>query len=269
MSKFNAFRRKLDINEKCIANYESSFITEGTSAVRIYSLRLQDYKQAAIIITDKEGPDTSLVYTFKEKEQKHELLKGDYYTWNTNTYFVYEDISIVLDCNYKKQKSYQCNAQVSYKDIVVGGYFVSSLSKFIDTTLQSNLNITDNDKPVLILPNCDWVKVGEKVVIKNRAYKIIDVDNLTNDNITYCSLELGFVDTQEDIVIDDARPTLIAGIEQTISTENEVFSSNCKVDIVRKHNNEITIIIPYGIKEIELTTQLNAKNITKTYKVVV
>lgn len=58
-----------------------------------------------MIITDKEGPDTSLVYTYTERAKNNELLKGDYYTWKNNTYLVYEDIDLVREVNYKKQKS--------------------------------------------------------------------------------------------------------------------------------------------------------------------
>lgn len=251
MSKYNAFRRKLDISENCIANYESSFITDGTSAVKIYSLRLNSYKQAAIIITDKEGPDTSFVYTFKERVKEQELLKGDYYTWNNNTYFVYEDVPIVLEGKYKKQRSYQCNVIVNNDDNYCGGYFVSSLAKYMDTTLQSNLNIADNDKPILILPNCDWVKNGTQVVIQNKPYKIIAVDNITNNGIAYCSLDRDFLDKFDDAV-PELENALIAGIEQELSVENGAFETNYKVEIVSKTIDSVKFIIPYGLNEITI-----------------
>ena len=273
MSKFNAFRRKLDINEKCIANYESSFITEGTSAVQIYSLRLKDYKQAAIIITDKEGPDTSLVYTFKEQAREHELLKGDYYTWNTNTYFVYEDVQVVLDTNYKKQKSYQCNVEFDYT-CECGcdryfGYYVSSLARYVDTTLQSNLNITDNDKPILILPAFSWVKVGSQLVIHNKPYKIIEIDAITNKGIAYCSLDRDFLSTQEDVAVSDEEFVLVAGIEQTISSQGGYLQTSQKVEIVKRRDDSVTIIIPYGVDQIVLTTMSDHSFIEQAYKVVV
>ena len=274
MSKFNAFRRKLDINEKCIANYESSFITEGTSAVQIYSLRLKDYKQAAIIITDKEGPDTSLVYTFKEQAREHELLKGDYYTWNTNTYFVYEDVQVVLDTNYKKQKSYQCNVEFDCTcECGCGryfGYYVSSLARYVDTTLQSNLNITDNDKPVLVLPAQEWVKVGTKIVIYNKPYKIIEIDTITNKGIAYCSLDRDFVSKQKDVVIEETNPVLVAGIEQLIATYDGYLETNHKVDIISRTDTGITIVVPYGLDEIVLTTKDDDGHVSEQkYKVVV
>lgn len=251
MSKYNAFRRKLDISENCIANYESSFITDGTSAVKIYSLRLNSYKQAAIIITDKEGPDTSFVYTFKERVKECELLKGDYYTWNNNTYFVYEEVPVVLEGKYKKQRSYQCNVVVHCGDSCCGGYFVSSLAKYTDTTLQSNLNITDNDKPILVLPDCDWADNGTKIVIKNKPYKIIAVDNITNSGIAYCSLDRDFLNKFEDVV-PELENVLIAGIEQELSIENGTFETNYKVEIVSKTADRVVFIIPYGLNEITI-----------------
>lgn len=275
MSKFNAFRRKLDINKNCIEKYESSFIIEGTSAVNIYSLRLSAYKQAAIIITDKEGPDTSLVYTFKEQTKEQELLKGDYYIWNDNTYLVYEDVQIVLDAKYKKQKSYQCNVSFNYNcDCGYGtyfGYFVSSLAKYVDTSLQGNLNITYNDKPILILPMREWVKIGTHLVIDNKPYKIIEFDATTNKGIAYCSLDRDFINKQEDVVkIEPEENVLIAGIEQNLSIQKGYFKTSCKVDIVSKTNDNVKFIIPYGIESITVNTKdIDGNNIDTVYKVVV
>ena len=273
MSKFNAFRRKLDINNKCVANYESAFITEGTSAVQIYSLRLKNYKPAAIIITDKEGPDTSLVYTFKEQAREDELVKGDYYTWNNNTYFVYEDVQVVLDTNYKKQKSYQCNVEFNYTcecgSNTYFGYYVSSLARYVDTTLQSNLNISDNDKPVLILPALHWVKVGAQFVIHNKPYKIIEIDTITNKGIAYCSLDRDFVSKQKDVVIEEINPVLVAGIEQLITTYDDYLQTSHKVDIISRTNAGITIVVPYGLDEIVLTTKDDSGRVSEQkYKVV-
>ena len=252
MSKFNGFRRKAEINGNCIAGYESSFIIEGTSAVVIHNERLDASQRAAIIITDKEGPDTSLVYTYKERALELELLKGDYYTWKNNRYLVYEDVQIVLDVNYKKQKSYQCNVTVECNNNMYGGYFVSSLARYVDTTLQSNLNITDNDKPVLVLPADNWVKIGAKIVVKNRPYKIIDIDDTTNDGIAYCSLSRDFMDKPvEQIEFTDQCPELIAGIEQEIKYSDKL-EINPTVEIVSKTANRAIIVIPYGVNEVTI-----------------
>ena len=275
MSKYSAYRKKLDISDNCIANYESSFITEGTSSVVIYNTRLKANKKAAIIITDKEGPDTSLVYTFKERAKEQELLKGDYYIWKNNTYLVYEDISIVLETNYKKQKSYQCNVSVDYKcDCGFGtccGYYVSSLARYVDTSLQGNLNITNNDKPILILPKFNWIAIGAKIIIANKSYKIIEFDAITNDGIAYCSLDRDFIDKYEDVAtVEPKVDTLIAGIKQSLDIKFGYFKTNCKVDIISKTLDKVEFIIPYGVNEIEIITKDNNKiDIVTIYKVVI
>jgi hypothetical protein len=43
---------------------------------------------------------------------------------------------------------------------------VASLSKYVDTTLQSDLVIDNNDKPILIMPYFDWIEIGKKIIIK-------------------------------------------------------------------------------------------------------
>jgi hypothetical protein len=162
----------------------------------------------------------------------------------------------VLDTNYKKQKSYQCNVEFDYTcECGCGrcfGYYVSSLARYVDTTLQSNLNITDNDKPVLVLPAQEWVKVGTKIIIKNRPYKIIDVDNCTNSGIAYCSLSRDFMDKPViQIESTDQRPELIAGIEQQISYSGNLIIEP-EVEIVSYDDTNAIIIVPYGVKEVTI-----------------
>lgn len=272
MSTFNLFRKKQQNNEDCRNKFESSFIFEGTSAVIIHSLRLNVNKQAALIISDKEGPDTNLVFTYKERVKDNELLKGDYYTWKNNTYLVYEDIDIVREVAYKKQKSYQCNASFEMDGNIWHGYYVSSLAKYVDTTLQGNLNITDNDKPILILPQVDWMAVGTKIVISGKPYKIIDFDAITNSGIVYCSLDRDFVSKCENVEVQNElnAAVLTAGVESTIDTNFGYFQSDGEVEIVSKTYNKVKFIVPYGINTITITTKDELKNdITVEYKVVI
>jgi hypothetical protein len=272
MSTFDLFRKKQQNGEDCRNKFESSFILEGTSAVIIHSLRLNVNKHAALIITDKEGPDTSLVFTYKEQVKDNELLKGDYYTWKNNTYLVYEDIDLVREVDYKKQRCYQCNAFFIYNDEEYYGYYISSLAKYVDTTLQDDLIITDNDKPILVLPRLDWIAVGVKIVIGGKPYKIIDFDAITNNGIVYCSLDRDFIDKHEDVVVieDDESDTLTAGIESVVNTYYGYFQSDVQVEILSKTYTQVKFIVPYGVNEINITTKDELKNdIVKNYKVVI
>ena len=267
---FDLFRRKEQNNENCRQKFESSFILEGPSAVLIHAIRLDVDKKAAIIITDKEGPDTSLVFTYEEREQNNNLLKGDYYTWKDTTYLVYEDCKLVRETAYRKQKSYECNVNFSYDGETYYGYYVSSLAKYIDTTLQGKINITDNEKPILILAQLPWIKVGAKLVITGKPYKIIDFDAITNDGIVYCSLDRDFIDNNEDIKEYIDTNALVAGREIVLNTNYGYFKSSCDVDIISKSYTEVKFVIPYGINNITITTKdANKNNIEKEYRVVI
>ena len=268
---YDNFRKKIEISDNCVANYESSFIVEGTSAVKIFSLRLNVFKQAAIIITDKEGPDTSLVYTYRERAKQQELLKGDYYTWKNNTYLVYEDIEQVREVNYKKQKSYQCNVSFTLNDNIYFGYYVSSLSRFVDDKLENKLNITDTEKPILILPSYDWISVGTKLMICGKPYKIVNFDAITNCGICYCSLDRDFADKFADEAISEPESaTLIAGLEQELDIKFGYFETDKTVEIIQKSMNKVKFIIPYGIDELTITTKDENKiDIVNIYKVVI
>lgn len=270
MSTFDLFRKRQQNSENCRNKFESSFILEGTASTVVYSLRLNVNKRAALIINDKEGPDTTLVFTYKEQDNNDELLKGDYYQWNDNIYLVYEDISLVRDVLYKKQKSYQCNVNFTVNNSKYYGYYVSSLTKYVDTTLQQNLNITDNDKPILVLPQLDWIAVGIKIVINGKPYKIIDFDAITNDGIVYCSLDRDFISKHEDIVEKQENNVLYAGIENTIKTNYGYFKTDCTVELLSKTYTDVKFKIPYGITTISITTKDAAKNdIVSIYKVVI
>lgn len=274
MSSFDLFRTKMQNDKNCIAKYESNFILEGTSATTIYVLRLNNDKQAALIPTDKEGPDTMLVYTYIEEEQERELLKTDYFKWKNNFYFVYEDVDLIRYSIYKKQKAYQCNVNFNIGNKEYYGYYVSSLSKYTDTTLQNNLNITDNEKPILILPHFSWLEIGLKIIIKGKPYKIIDFDIITNDSIAYISLDRDFNSKQEDIINIDtdfsSGDILIAGVELELPINFGYFNTQPPVKIISKSATSVKFIIPHGINNIDIWTKDNTnQDIVHSYKVVI
>lgn len=80
MSKYDLFRKKMRNEECCRLKCEAGFITEGTSAVTIWHARLDVQKQAGLILSAAEGPDSATVFTYKDEANKNnELLKTDYF----------------------------------------------------------------------------------------------------------------------------------------------------------------------------------------------
>lgn len=267
--KYNTFRNKMELEEDCILKWESAFISEGTSATEIFHIRLDINRKAAIVVTEKEGPDTNIIFTLKEDNPEQELLKSDYYIWDNKNYFVYEDVDLVKKSNYKKQKSYECNVSFIYKDKTYYAYFVSSLAKYLDTTLVDDLIITDNAKPVLIMPYQEWLETNIKIVIKGVVWKIIDFDIITNDGIAYISLDKDFISNSDDIIEEKDINNLKSGIILEIDTNFGYFKTSVPVEIVSKTSTKVNYIIPIGIQEITITTKNSEKlDIINTYKVV-
>lgn len=167
------------------------------------------------------------------------------------------------------------------------GYFISSLSKYTDQEFSKNLLLTNAEKPILILPSFVWVREGVRILAGGKPWKIINIDNITNPNICYCSLDFDFVDKQpnvEEVAVEDAMSGNDSVINGEDSEEERVLKASEKiimrttdayfvasepVNIVSKTASLITFMIPYGIKEITITTKnKNNEEVIERYKVV-
>lgn len=276
MSKFDLFRSRMANEEKCRQKFETSFITEGAAPIVIHILRLDEDRDATMVFTDAEGPDSAIVFTPKQVDREQDLLKTDYYTWDNKMYFVYEDVIIARDVSYIKQRAYQCNAKVYIlendnfgRDDDFGGYFISSLRSYVDVEFQQKLNVSDKEKPILIMPSADWIKIGAKVEVGGKPWKVIDYDSITNPGVTYMSLERDFFKKGSDMVENTDVNILHAGIENTITTQDGYFNSSSPLIIKSRTASSVVFEIPYGIENVSITTMENDIEKTINYKVVV
>lgn len=270
MNKFNLFRTRMSNEQQCRLKFETSFITEGAAPIVIHILRLDKDRDATMVFTDTEGPDSAIIFTPKQHKNINNLLKSDYYTWEDKMFFVYEDILISREVSYIKQKAYQCNVKVQVLDTEeeCGGYFISSLRSYVDTELQQKINIVDKERPILIIPQQDWIQIGVKVSIGGKPWKIIDYDSITNDCIAYISLERDFYSKSDDIIQEYADNILNAGIEYTFDTTDGYFNSSSPLIIKNRVSGAITFEIPHGIDTVEIETKTNGSLIKKQFKVV-
>ena len=271
MNKFNLFRTRMGNEQKCKLKWETSFITEGAAPINIHILRLDKDRDATMVFTDTEGPDSAIIFTPKQHRNINNLLKSDYYTWEDKMFFVYEDILISREVSYIKQKAYQCNVKVQVLDEgdeEYGGYFISSLRSYVDTELQQKINIVDKERPILILPNQEWIEIGTRISIGGKPWKIIDFDTITNDCIAYISLERDFYFKSDDIIQEYVDNTLNAGIEYVFETTDGYFNSSSPLNIKNRVSKSVTFEIPHGISSIEIETKINGSVVRKQYKVV-
>lgn len=273
MPKYDFFRERAKQNECCRIKYESAFIIDGSAATTIFHVRTNNKRQAALTIDEKEGPNTTLVFT-DDLQSEQNLRKGDYFIWRDKYYFVYENCDIVREVGYIKQRAYQCNVDFVINNETYFGYYVSSLRSYVDTELEQKLNISDKEKPILILPFVDGIEVGLKLVISGKPYKIIDFDLITNDGICYASLERDFIDKSDNIAAQEDETdieslVLKAGDIVTLSIEYGYFKTDVKVDVIKRTISEVQFVVPFGINQlIVYTKDKNKMDIKTEYKVV-
>ena len=274
MSKFSSFRNKMKVEHCCDLKLDASFITEGTFATEILHVRLNEVKKAGFIINNSEGPNNNTIYTYKYEQKNNEFLKGDYFIRRDKKYFVYEDIDIVMDTIYKQQWAYECNAAITLENQTEEyyGYFLSSMKKVLDEDFKQNIAITDKEKPMLIIPQQSWAKIGQKVIINTKPWKIIEIDNTTNANICYCSLQLDWLNKSQDIKEEELPKNdaeLEANTKISFTTEDGYFTASVPIDIISRTFTRVVIKIPFGIDNITIGIKQNQEIITKTYKVVI
>lgn len=272
MNNFNLFRTRMDNEAKCRQKFETSFITDGAAPISIHILRLDRDREATMVFTDTEGPDSAIVFTPKQTDHIDDLLKTDYYTWEDKTFFVYEDVLIAREVSYIKQKSYQCNVTIKILEANVEdckGYFISSLRSYVDTELQQKINITDKEHPILILPRQEWLKVGTKLEIGDKPWKVIDYDAITNPGIAYVSLDRDFFKKGTNVLENSSDFCLKAGIEHTVMTQDGYFHSSSPLNIKLKTGNKVLFEVPYGLETIIIETKnANGEIYKQEYKVV-
>jgi hypothetical protein len=257
ISGFNLFRTKMNNEASCRQKFETRFITDGAAPIKITILRLDKDRDATMVFTEAEGPDAAIVFTPKQPEQINNLLKTDYFTWEDKTFFVYEDVIIPREIAYIKQRAYQCNVRISFEDCeqMCDGYFISSLRSYVDTELQQKINISDKEHPILIVPRHEWVKVGTKIIIGDKPWKIIDYDAITNPGIAYISLERNFFKKGTDVSEYGDDSCLKAGIEHTVMTQDGYFNSSSPLTIKLRTSNKVVFEVPYGIDKITIETK--------------
>lgn len=275
-NNFDLFRTKMNNENRCRQKFETRFITEGAAPIVIHILRLDKDREATMVFTDAEGPDTAIVFTPKQQEITKNLLKTDYYTWDNKMFFVYEDVIIPREVLYIKQKSYQCNIKVKLLNSDIneeyGGYFISSLRSYVDVDFQQKLNITDKEKPILIMPSQPWIEVGVKIEVGGKPWKIIDFDAITNMGITYMSLERDFFTDSNDrdsSEIIDTEMQLMAGTEYSFDTQDGYFNSSSPLIIKSKTADKVIFEVPYGLKTVTVSIKQNNTICEKQYKVII
>ena len=288
-SIYDIYRSVQDKRDTCYDERSAAFIIEGALSKNIYHSRLGKEIPAALVFSHKEGPDEAIVYTLL----KDDLLKGDYFVYDSVNYLVYEQNKLTdADIIYKKQKAVECNVTFSFGNKNFVGYYKSSVRGSEDPSFEGRQLLMPDETPLLILPTNNTLTINSEFVIEGKPFRVMEYDHITNKGITYYYLERGIIRTepqvagimtmgvtQPTIVVqeneaviqneDVEQLTLRAMVEYTFLTEDAVFSATPAVELIQRRKSEIKFKVPFGIGEVAITTKIDGLNVQKLYKVVI
>ena len=288
-SIYDIFRSVQEKRDTCYDERSAAFIIEGAMSKNIYHSRLEKKIPAALVFSHKEGPDETIVYTLLEDD----LLKGDYFVYDSVNYLVYEQNKLTdTDIIYKKQKAVECNVSFLFSGETFVGYYKSSVRGSEDPSFEGRQLLMPDETPLLILPTNNTLIVNSEFVIEGKPFRVMEYDHITNKGITYYYLERGIIRTEPEVVkvgkrsfdqstvivqedqsvtqIEDTEQlTLRAMVEYTFQTEDAVFSATPAVELIQRRRNEIKFKVPFGIGEVAITTKIDRLDVQKLYKVVV
>ena len=265
MSSFSRFQ---DINQKRgIANQKtnSSFIFNGYPTISILSTS-GDEVTASVV--NRQEKDLAYIYTHIDQE----LPVGSVWSAKGLHWLISEEIVIIKDVSWHKYEAILCNVEING----LWGYFRSPEESYINTVLRQDVVVQSQQKPILVLGQ-DIMSIGDRFEVRGRGWMIQEKDNFDNSGITYYSLRASTLSKAEEENIDFAVETaqlrnnsmkLISGEKASFTTEQGYFSTNCsRVEIINRTKTQVDVIIPFGIKELEVVTVSKGHRITTKYEV--
>lgn len=233
---YERFRRNNSVKSGCLNRKTSLFIENHESSTTVTVDRTGDVLPVVIVMTDANGADTSLVYTY----QSDDLILGDYITWkDTYHFFILEPVHIIKEVDFKKFKALECNVKLNNE---IWAYFKGNMTSFRNTSLKANLAETSSLQPVIVAPINAALSINGYVTINGQNWRIVDADMDTISGIGYYYIERDLnarnleteLDTLEENGEAPTANTLYVSQEVSIPTERGFIVADKNIKILRK-----------------------------------
>lgn len=208
---YDRYRRNYHVQSSCLTKKTAYFIKNHESSVVINVSRTEEDIPAVLIFSDKEGADEIFLYVSVQDDFQIQ----DYFTWNSFTFFAYEQVNVVKEVDYVKYKALQCNVFVNNS---FWAFFRSTLRASRDNTLNGKTEVSTL-VPLLIAPRNDQLKIGGEINFNNQTWDIEDGDIFTLTGIGYYYLTRGMNSNDEREVEYDNVERYYIGSEIRLETE--------------------------------------------------
>lgn len=267
-SIYNQFRRKNAALKKADETVNVRFIFEGNSATNIV-VNGEKFKAAIVLNQDK---DLAYVYT----EKRRPLTIGTSFENKGLHFLIIKNEVVIKDVLYNKYQALLANVELEDN---IWGYFKSPETTYINTKVEGGAVEVSLQHPILVAP-AGLFQIGDKFLVKNRPWEVIETDTISSNEITYYSLKATTIEKTVELEREDAaenepeEEVLDDSIEvaplQTIqvSTEHGSFYATAELVDVKLKVNSATFTVPFGIDKFEVIVFENGYEKTIKYKVV-
>ena len=253
---YDKFRRQCEANSSQDCRV-TDMIENSVNKTEIYHVRYDKDITVSLGFKHKEGVDQAFTVSYEEDD----VLVSDYLIYDRTgldiTYLVYNFLLVpYYQGEARKHEIVECNVDLKWDDNSQKGAYYGSLRSFItrdDEKTSDTLILTHADKPVVITVPHEDFEIGLRFIFNDEPYQIIGIDNLSNQGITYLSLDRATILDSDlsdtTIEIPEATTTqepgdVISGSEQTVQTYFGYFECTITVEITSRSANEVSYIVP-------------------------
>jgi hypothetical protein len=275
----NRFKRKTEI-EKSSTSKIGDIIAQSLSKMDVLVNDSTLAIPVAFINKDRESGNEAVMYTYVTDG----VTIGDLVNVFDRVYLVYKEIKNIKREEYiNKFNLAECNIKLIVNDIEYRAVFKGPARSRYSTeeNLSDNFGVMSSAEATMMFPNVGQyainLKPNDYFETEGQSWRLTSVDKLTSPGIVYAALEEYFPPDVEKISSNEvALPieepvtnenTLIAGVTQTLSTEQGYFTANKKINILERLSDQVKFIIPFGVEEISIQVKNGGVIITTDYQV--
>ena len=267
MNSFERFKNRNSVLATAAQKeFNRQFILKGYPSIEISDHNDMTKKIMASVV-NKQEKEMAYIYTSIDEP----LEIGSVWDAKGLRLLVNEEIIVIKDVKWHKYKALICNVEIEGHP----AYLLGPEKSYIATALELKTVIESRAKPLLVMPLGTNVKIGTKIVIKNRAWLVQECDDYSTEGIGYYSLSASTVSShveqeagdkqtyleqpsaaQEDFIgVSQHGKNISCGhnIEVSIPCDETVTWDNRAIKVIKRTDATITFILPFGVDEVNFS----------------
>lgn len=267
MNSFERFKNRNSVLATAAQKeFNRQFILKGYPSIEINDHNDATKKIIASVV-NKQEKEMAYIYTSIDEP----LEIGSVWDAKGLRLLVNEEIIVIKDVKWHKYKALICNVEIEGHP----AYLLGPEKSYIATALELKTVIESRAKPILVMPLGTDVKIGTKIVIKNRAWLVQECDDYSTEGIGYYSLSASTVSshveqeagdkqtyleqpstTQEDFTgVLQSGKNIRCGhnVEVSIPCDETVTWDNRAIKVIKRTDTTITFVLPFGVDEVNFS----------------